>query len=82
MEMNDVSIFIQEEIQDDIWDFIERRGPETDFTPEEIKSFVEALIRNGLLYHDDFTEDDEKCLDDIENAQWDLITKNINDMEY
>ena len=80
--MNYVSRFIQDKIQDDIWDFIERRGPETDFTPEEIKSYVEALIRSGSLYHDDLTEDEDKCLHDIENAQWDLITKNINDMEY
>ena len=80
MEMNDVSIFIQEEIQDDIWDFIER-SPETDFTPEKIKIYVEALIRNGLL-HDYWVDEQYKCLHDIENAQWDLITKNINDMEY
>ena len=79
--MNYVSIFILDEIKDDIWDFIER-SPETDFTPEEIKSYVEDLIRNGLLYHDDLTEDEDKCLHDIENAQWDLIAKYINDMEY
>ena len=81
MKMNDVSIFIQDKIQDDIWDFTERTGPETDFTPELIKNYVEGLIRSGSL-HDDWEDEQDKCLHDIENAQWDLITKNINDMEY
>ena len=78
MKMNDVSQFIQEKIQDDFWDYTER-SPETDCTPELMKNYVESLIRYGSLHDED---EDFPYLDDIENAQWDLITKNINDMEY
>ena len=80
MKMNYVSRFIQQKTKDGFWECIER-SPEIVCTPEDIKNYVEGLIRNGLL-HDYWEDEQDKCLDDIENAQWDLITKNINDMEY
>ena len=78
MKMNDVSIFILNEIYGSFHDDCDSSP---DVSPQWLKHDVETLIRSGLL-HDDWENEQDKCLHDIENAQWDLIAKYINDMEY
>ena len=76
--MNDVSLIILDEIQGSFYDNFESSP---DVSPQWMKHHVEGLIRNGSL-HDDWEDEQDKWLHDIENAQWDLIVKYINDMEY
>ena len=78
MKMNDVSLIILDEIQGSFYDDFESSP---DVSPEWMKDYVETLIRSGSL-HDDWEDEQDKWLHDIENAQWDLIAKYINDMEY
>ena len=76
--MNDVSIFILQNIYGTFYDDFESSP---DVSPQYMKDYVETLIRSGSL-HDDWEDEQDKCLHDIKNAQWDLIAKYINDMEY
>ena len=76
--MNYVSRFILNEIYGSFYDDFESSP---DVFPQWMKHYVETLIRSGSL-HDDWENEQDKCLHDIENAQWDLIAKHINDMEY